>query len=209
MLTVTNTVFVCLLLVFALATGLRNTVWDNDITVWADALAKSPNKARPHQNYGAALRNDWLKWGKVIRGGDIVDQIQQTHEALSPEEKAIWDEAKAHQIRALELEPQYAVAALALGKAYLEEADYDKALHLLTQVAEGTRYQKIRADAWYSIAVALYAKQMFGPMCVAMGKALTEGQPYAWYGYQRCLYHELDADLSGWKWAVWRWLPEQ
>jgi Flp pilus assembly protein TadD len=36
------------------ATYVRNSVWRDDLTLWADTVAKSPSKARPHHNLGAA-----------------------------------------------------------------------------------------------------------------------------------------------------------
>jgi tetratricopeptide (TPR) repeat protein len=44
-----------LALVLSVATVRRNAVWANDVTLWADAAAKSPEKPRPLLNLGAAL----------------------------------------------------------------------------------------------------------------------------------------------------------
>ena len=44
--------------VLPLLTGLtyaRNKVWANSLTLWGDVVQKSPNKTRPHINYGKAL----------------------------------------------------------------------------------------------------------------------------------------------------------
>jgi len=46
------------LLVFSLLAGLtfsRNQVWGSEVSLWGDAVEKSPNKYRPHLNYGLAL----------------------------------------------------------------------------------------------------------------------------------------------------------
>ena len=39
----------------AILTYQRNKVWENEYTLWTDCVKKSPNKARPHDNLGAAL----------------------------------------------------------------------------------------------------------------------------------------------------------
>jgi tetratricopeptide (TPR) repeat protein len=39
----------------------RNLLYQDRLLLWSDAVAKSPNKARPHNNlgYAYALRDDW------------------------------------------------------------------------------------------------------------------------------------------------------
>ena len=39
----------------AIATWQRNAVWGSELSLWRDALEKSPAKARPHHNYAKAL----------------------------------------------------------------------------------------------------------------------------------------------------------
>jgi Flp pilus assembly protein TadD len=45
----------CVLLALVVATWKRNDVWRSPITLWQDAAAKSPHKARPFNNLGALL----------------------------------------------------------------------------------------------------------------------------------------------------------
>jgi len=49
--------FLCALLVefYGFSTVLRNFAWTSDRTLWEDTLAKSPQKARPHDSLGMAL----------------------------------------------------------------------------------------------------------------------------------------------------------
>ena len=42
-------------IIFSLWAYERNEVWRDDMTLWADCSKKSPNKARPHTNFGVAL----------------------------------------------------------------------------------------------------------------------------------------------------------
>lgn len=55
-----------ILTLLPLLTGLtyaRNQVWANELTLWQDVVEKSPNKVRPHINYGKALYG--YSWGDV------------------------------------------------------------------------------------------------------------------------------------------------
>jgi len=43
------------MLILSVLTFMRNQVWKDDLTLWADALEKSPNMSRPYVNYARAL----------------------------------------------------------------------------------------------------------------------------------------------------------
>lgn len=49
-------VLLSVLLLFSAWTYERNFVWSDRITFWSDCAEKSPNKARPHNNLGVALK---------------------------------------------------------------------------------------------------------------------------------------------------------
>lgn len=55
---------VVLALVLGVATFRRNLVWRSDLSLWADAVEKSPAKARPQANYGSAA----IAAGRVQEG---------------------------------------------------------------------------------------------------------------------------------------------
>jgi len=44
-----------IMLILSVLTFMRNQVWKDDLTLWADALEKSPNMSRPYVNYARAL----------------------------------------------------------------------------------------------------------------------------------------------------------
>jgi protein O-mannosyl-transferase len=50
-------VMLSILVILAFLTIQRNRVWQSDVTLWQDAVRKSPNKARPHNNLGSAYFN--------------------------------------------------------------------------------------------------------------------------------------------------------
>jgi hypothetical protein len=51
--------------ILAVLTVLRNEVWRTPLSLWQDALAKSPGKARVHTNLGMALQTSG-EWQKAI-----------------------------------------------------------------------------------------------------------------------------------------------
>jgi Flp pilus assembly protein TadD len=86
-------------LVFAAWTYERNTVWSNAVTLWSDVVEKSPQKVRPHNNLGNALKHQ----GKI-------------------------EEAIAHFKKALQLNPGYAKAHNNLGTALASQGKTEEAL---------------------------------------------------------------------------------
>ena len=44
-----------IMLILSVLTFMRNKVWKDDLTLWADAMKKSPNMSRPYVNYARAL----------------------------------------------------------------------------------------------------------------------------------------------------------
>lgn len=90
---------VLLLLLFSCATYMRNTIWKNTMTLWEDSVRKSPQKARPHVNFGNAL----------MFKGEI-------------------DGAIKHYDTAVKLEPDLAEAYNGLGCAYNAKGLIEKAI---------------------------------------------------------------------------------
>ncbi|UCD83831.1 MAG: tetratricopeptide repeat protein [Deltaproteobacteria bacterium] len=84
---------------FGLGTVARNVDWKDEVSLWKDTVKKSPNKARPHNNFGLALKIDGVP-----------------------------EKAKIHYFRALKLYPDYADAHYNLGLIYYDEGEKDKAL---------------------------------------------------------------------------------
>lgn len=77
----------------------RNKVWQDEITLWTDAIKKSPNKARPY----------------VCRGN--------AYEELNKMDDAILDYNKA-----IELQPNYTLAFTNRGYAYKHKGNWQKAI---------------------------------------------------------------------------------
>jgi tetratricopeptide (TPR) repeat protein len=88
-----------LMLLHSTGTYSRNNVWQTGLTLWEDAVRKSPNKARPRVNLAT--------WH--IRNGD-------------------YDRAVSALLRAIALKPDYAVAHENLGVTYFHKGLYEKAI---------------------------------------------------------------------------------
>lgn len=92
--------FLCLLmLIISFWTFERNRVWNDRISLWGDSVAKSPAKARPHNNLGVALKDQ----GRV-------------------------EEAVTHFNKTIQLDPQFTEAYNNLANAYILQGQIDKAL---------------------------------------------------------------------------------
>jgi tetratricopeptide (TPR) repeat protein len=79
----------------------RNEVWTSSLSLWKDAVQKSPNKARPHNNYGRAL---------YMLGMSMTEAAMKEFEIAN------------------QLMPQWEVPWHNLAIAYFEEGDYQRAI---------------------------------------------------------------------------------
>jgi len=93
-----------ILIVLCVFTFLRSAVYEDEVTLYSDIVAKSPNKARPHNNLGDALK----KAGRI-------------------------EEAVPHFLRALEFQPGYPDALNNLATVYNSSGRREEALQLLSQ----------------------------------------------------------------------------
>jgi tetratricopeptide (TPR) repeat protein len=98
-------VLAAVVLVFSSWTYERNRVFRDQITIWGDCAAKSPNKARPHNNLGIFLK----KKGRL-------------------------EEARALFQKALQLKPEYASAHINLGATLASLGKLEEAIGHFTRV---------------------------------------------------------------------------
>ena len=66
----------------AFAAYQRNLVWESDLTLWKDCVAKSPQKARPHSSLGRAL-NEHGELQEAIGSYSRALQINPSNNALT------------------------------------------------------------------------------------------------------------------------------
>jgi len=122
-------------------TYLRNEVWLSSISLWKDAVEKSPNKARPHNNYG---------WALYLLEGSVTPQAREEFEianrldpawaipwhnlALISYEEGDYKQAIELDLKALERKPKYLRAVYQLAKSYRELGQLPAAQKYLEQL---------------------------------------------------------------------------
>jgi protein O-mannosyl-transferase len=151
-------IFCVLLTLFSYWTYERNEVWRDAITLWADCVEKSPNKARPHNNLGEAL----------------LDQKR-------------YDEALTNLLKAIQIDPNYIEARLNLGFLYEKQGktneaieQYHKAIQINPNYAKaynnlGASLQKLNKtdEAISSLQKALQIDPELSDAYMNMGVALA------------------------------------
>ena len=145
--------FALIIVLFPLFSGLthaRNRVWLNEVSLWEDAVEKSPNKARVRKNYGKGL---------LTAAYGSSEKAKREFEAairLAPDEAApyhdlgvcYWQEedyqrAVALGLEAIQRQPKYKDALYLLGTSYKKLQQWDKAreyLERLIHMSPGSRY---------------------------------------------------------------------
>lgn len=116
----------------SVATFLRNNVWKDDITLWKDVVAKSPQKAWPYFNLGQSymkkgMLDEAIKEYKVATKLQPVDSM---HNDLGHAyaKKGWLGRAIKEYMKALRLNPDYAKAYYNLGHAYAQQGRLNEAV---------------------------------------------------------------------------------
>lgn len=121
-----------LLVLLMIATHIRNTVWQDPVTLWQDCVAKAPDKARPNNNLGKALHeNGETKQaiGYFTKALTIWPDYSKAHNnigLLYVKENSL-ETAIQHLKAAVAIEPDYENAHNNLGYAYHEKGDWKQA----------------------------------------------------------------------------------
>jgi tetratricopeptide (TPR) repeat protein len=119
--------------VFAAWTYERNQVWLHPVTIWKDCTEKSPEKARPFNNLGAAL-GEYGQHRKAIEYYRKALQINpgyaEAHGNLGYDLALLGylDEAVAHLRKALEINPKFYEAYNNLGIVLTLQGHYEEAV---------------------------------------------------------------------------------
>jgi len=116
--------FCCLTLLFAVGSYQRNLIWRDEISLWRDVVAKSPNKPRSLYNLGLALSRvssyeeaiSLLKHAISLKP-DYVEAYNNLGNAFAELGKD--DEAIAMYQRAISLKPDHTESLYNLGRALL------------------------------------------------------------------------------------------
>jgi tetratricopeptide (TPR) repeat protein len=146
--------------IFSLWTYQRNNVWEDKVTLWRDVVKKSPNKARPNFNLGAALTEQERDQEAITyykRALDLNPDLEQPHinlgEALERQGKM--DEALAHYRTALGLKPELPEALNNIGGILAKQGQTDEAIRYFQKALD---IRPHFALANFNLARALTAK---------------------------------------------------
>jgi tetratricopeptide (TPR) repeat protein len=149
---------VLVLVLLGVATFQRNHVWGNSMRLWQDVLAKSPNKARPHNDLAVALMGEGRIWEAIpllSRALNIEPSYYFANYNLGRSYILIGQSAAAIPLlqRTIKLKPDYAPAYNELGAALIQEERYSEAVSLLKQNLD--RLGK-RPEAHFNLGVAYF-----------------------------------------------------
>ena len=118
---------------FSLLAFQRNKVWKDEIALWSDVIAKSPNKARAYNNRAKAYsvaRQFNLALPDYARAVEIFPRYTDAYKnrGLLFAEIGDWNKALADADKTVELSPGDAVAHLTRGLVYYNLRQLDKAV---------------------------------------------------------------------------------
>lgn len=114
-------VLVALVGMLSVATSARNAIWQDEVTLWQDAVRKSPNKARAHEGLGGALFRKATFAPEMLEGITLMKDESNTCLAASVK-------ASREAIRLNEGSP---AAHFNLAKALGMQKKFDEALDVL------------------------------------------------------------------------------
>ena len=141
----------------------RNRAWVSELTLWSDAVKKSPQKCRTHSNLGVAL----AKQGRldeaiahyleaILISPAYAEARNNLGVALAKQGRL--DEAIARYLEALRINPAYAEAHNNLGDALKRKGQLDDAI---AHLSEALRIEPDSAIAHNNLGLALADKGRF------------------------------------------------
>jgi tetratricopeptide (TPR) repeat protein len=143
-----------------IATWIRGTVWSSELALWSDTAPRSPRKARPLTNLGAAL----TEAGSLQEAERVLRVAVETNPSHADawfnlgnvylRQPARYDEASRCFARALELAPEHVGARSNLTAVLLQQRRFLDVIVLLDARPKGTG---IAPEALFNLGVALAA----------------------------------------------------
>jgi tetratricopeptide (TPR) repeat protein len=143
-------VIVALMVGLTSITHARNEVWVSNLSLWKDAVQKSPNKARPHNNYGRALYMLGMRMTEAAKKEFEIAKQLMPHWAVPWHNLAMvyfkegdYQRAIASDLQAIKRKANYQPALYQLGRSYMELELWEDARIYLEQLIKlnlGYRY---------------------------------------------------------------------
>jgi tetratricopeptide (TPR) repeat protein len=147
-------------MVYSVGTVNRNALWRDDLTLFTDAVRKSPDAALPHLNLGIAYAKQNSLDEAIIEYNSALSlkpDYAEAHNDLAvvylKEDRLI--ETANELVSALKLKPDYAVAHYNLGIAYGKQNRLGEAVN---EFISALKLKPDFAEAYYDLGTT-YAKQ--------------------------------------------------
>jgi tetratricopeptide (TPR) repeat protein len=153
------TASICLL--FTLGAYQRNHDWRDALTLWTDAVEKSPKHARAQYNLGTAFHERGQVEKAVIHYSKAVEQKRNYHEAYvnlgnAKRDLGRFRESLAHYQEALVIQPRSAKAHNGLGVILLHLGNVENAaVHFRKAIRLGEELGEELAEAYTNLGIVL------------------------------------------------------
>ena len=145
------------ILIFCAWTFERNSVWSSDVAIWQDTVTKSPQKARPHNNLGNALKSQGDFAGAIAHYQEALRINPNYAKAYNNLGTALAVQGKPEQAleqfkHALQLNPAYAEAYNNIGATLAGQKKFEQAA---AYFAEALRLKPDDTGAYNNMGAAL------------------------------------------------------
>jgi hypothetical protein len=141
-------VILCLIVILLSSwTYTRNRIWSDRISLWSDCAAKSPLKARPHNNLGVALKKSGKLTAAVEHFNTTIRLDPEFTEAYNNLGNTYillgkYDEGIRNYLAALQISPQNAKVHTNLGNAYAKRWELEKAIYHYSEALRKKPYDQ-------------------------------------------------------------------
>ncbi len=131
-----------LMIIYGVGTTYRNTVWKNDVTLWTDAMEKSPYEPLSYNNLSVAYKNvgEYGKAKEVLYKGLRLfphEWLYHYNLAILYKISGELDYALLEYDRAIMIEPAVQSAYVGKGSIYLQQEEIGKGIAIFQEVIKG------------------------------------------------------------------------
>lgn len=164
-----------LIAVSSALTYARNTVWEDEITLWSDTASKSPKKSRAINNLGHAYFergqvDEAIKLYELALHFDPNNAEAHCNIGNVYESKGLTDRAITHYLKALELKPVFAEARFNLAGAYASQGRFDSAVKYFQSAL---KMKPDDAEAHNDLGTVYYNQERFNEAIYEYTRAIS------------------------------------
>jgi tetratricopeptide (TPR) repeat protein len=183
------TAIVSLLITFTVTSYMRNSVWQDSLTLWNDTVAKSPNRARPNHELGLAMaakgyEADALYYLTRSKQLDARLFDSALSKAESFRRQGSLDEAIKEYEMILKNDPADYKALNNLGVAFNDKKRYPEAFQMITRAIEiNPRYAVAHSNLGHLYFEMGFVNEAVQHYEEAIRLDPNDPEPYAKLGY--------------------------